>query len=304
MPLPLLTLLKSRTLVCDGAMGSMLLARGLKSGECPETWNLARQADVQAIHRAYLEAGADIILTNTFGGNRFTLKGHGLDSRAADLNRAGAQFARTLAQDLAGTLGRDLFVLGDIGPTGRFMAPLGMDTFEDFLAVFKEQAAALAEGGVDGLVIETMTSVEEVEAAVKAARATTQLPVVASMTFQQDADGKNYHTIMGVDVRTMVKRLCDAGADILGTNCGQGIEQMIGVVRQMRAATDLPILVEPNAGLPRLSQGRTVYAQTPEEMVRSLDALLDAGANIVGGCCGTTPAHIRLIAERVRARGR
>ncbi|MBM4047010.1 MAG: methionine synthase, partial [Planctomycetes bacterium] len=136
------------------------------------------------------------------------------------------------------------------------------------------------------------------------ARATTQLPVVASMTFQQDADGKNYHTIMGVDVRTMVKRLCDAGADILGTNCGQGIEQMIGVVRQMRAATDLPILVEPNAGLPRLSQGRTVYAQTPEEMVRSLDALLDAGANIVGGCCGTTPAHIRLIAERVRARGR
>jgi 5-methyltetrahydrofolate--homocysteine methyltransferase len=283
-------------------MGSMLMAAGLKSGECPETWNVAHEADVRAIHRAYLDAGADIILTNTFGGNRFVLKGHGLESRLAELNRAGATLARAVAHDAAKRLGRDTFVLGDLGPTGRFLAPLGTDSFDDFLAAFKEQAAALAQGGVDGLVIETMTSVEEVEAAIKAAKAAMNLPVAASMTFQRDTDGKGYHTIMGVDVATMVKRLEDAGADILGTNCGQGIEQMIGVVRQMRDLTAKPILVEPNAGLPRLSQGRTVYAQTPEEMVQSLDALLDAGASIVGGCCGTTPKHIRLIAERIKSR--
>ena len=239
---------------------------------------------------SYVTAGADIILTNTFGGSPLKLAKVGFGTRTAEINRLGAEISKEAAA------GRAL-VFGSMGPTGEFMQPLGTATETEMVKGFAEQAKALAEGGVDGIVIETMTDLAEAKAALRATREAVSLPVVVSMTFDKKRMG--YATIMGVRPGQAASALEQAGADIVGANCGAGIDNMIEVIQLMRQATSLPIWCKPNAGLPELIDGNIVYRETPEQMASKLPLLLDAGATIVGGCCGTTPAHIQaFILER------
>lgn len=275
-----------RVLVCDGAMGTELMKRGLEPGSCPEAWNVDRPDDVRAIHKAYRDAGADVILTNTFGGNRWKLDAYGLAGRVAELNAAAVRLARKVA-------GRAGYVFGDIGPTGRFVAPLGLDPREAFVEVFREQANALAAAGADAIILETFTAVDELAAAVEAARST-GLPVAASMSFSRDAAG-TFHTMMGVDIPSAVRALDAAGVDIVAANCGTGAEDYPDIARALCAATSRPVMVEPNAGLPQLVDGKTVFPMSAQEMARYAREILAAGVRIIGGCCGTTPEHIRAI---------
>jgi 5-methyltetrahydrofolate--homocysteine methyltransferase len=284
-------LLAQGVVLLDGAMGTELQAAGMPVGTAPEVW-AAEHADVlSGVHRAYVAAGAQAILTCTFGGSRWKLALGGAAERVGELNRRLAEIAREAAD---GAL-----VLGDIGPTGQMVAPLGTHERGEFVEVFAEQAAALAEGGVDAILIETMTDLTEATAAVEAAKRTA-LPVLASMSFAPDADGGGYHTVMGVEPAAAARALAEAGADAVGTNCGVGIEDVVRIVTALRAATELPILAEPNAGMPKLVDGKTVFEQTPEAMAAHVEALVAAGARIVGGCCGTTPRHIRAFAERIK----
>lgn len=275
-------------LIADGAMGTQLHARGLEPGAPGELWNVERPQEVAAVHRAYHQAGARVILTNTFGGSRWKLETAGLGGRVTELNRAAAELAREAAGEAA-------WVLGDVGPTGRFMAPLGAESFEDFVAGFREQVEALVAGGVDGVIVETMSDLQEARAALEAAKAVTDLPVVVAMTFSPDQDGADFHTVMGVGVEDSVRALQDAGADLVGSNCGVGSQVMARIIERMAEVATVPIVAKPNAGLPRLEAGRTVYDETPEQFARVLAGLTEVGARILGGCCGTTPEHIRAL---------
>jgi len=286
------TLLKEQgVLVSDGAWGTQLAERGLPAGTVPETWNADRPDAVEAVARAYVEAGSSVILTNTFGGSRLKLAKVGLADRAADLNRRGVEISRRAAGDRA-------LVLASIGPTGELLAPLGTLGRDEFIDVFAEQIAACIEGGAHGVCIETMAALEEAEAALLAARQVAAMPVVVSMTFSQGPKG--FATMMGVRPEQAAAALTDAGADIVGSNCGNGIAGMIEVARGFRAATDLPLWLKPNAGMPRLVGDKTVFPESPDEMAGKVAALVEAGANFVGGCCGTTPAHIRAMAAAAR----
>jgi 5-methyltetrahydrofolate--homocysteine methyltransferase len=281
-------------LVSDGATGTFLQGRGLAVGEAPETWNLARPDDVTGMAEAYFGAGSDLVETNTFGGNRYRLRHAGLEARVADVNRTAAQLARSGAPE-----GR--MVVGSIGPTGEFLAPLGLATEASLAEAFGEQAEALAEGGVDGLCVETMSAADEAAVAVKAAKQT-GLPVIATMTF--DKGPKGFATSMGVTIPAAVEALTQAGADVIGTNCGHGVAEMVEIVEQMGQLSDLPLMVQPNAGLPVMKDGQVVYEETPEAMAARYAELLSFGARIVGGCCGTGPDHIRAIVQAVRAAGK
>ena len=287
----LLERIQERPLVTDGAMGTMLQAAGLKSGACGEEWNVTHRAEVQAIHRAYLEAGSDIALANTFGANRFRLKEYGKEKEVARYNRAAAELAKEVAEEF------DALVLGDMGPSGQMLAPLGTASEEELFEAFQEQARALVEGGVDGLIVETMTTANELAVAVRAARSMGTLPILASVSYNPAKD--SYRTMMGETVAYCVEQALAAGADIVGTNCGIGIEDMTRVVREIRAATERPIIAQPNAGLPEVVEGKVIYRQTPEAMAERVPALLEAGARLVGGCCGTNPAFIRLAKAKV-----
>ena len=281
---------KKKVLIADGGWGTELFNRGLKPGEVPEGWNIDRPEDVGAVAASYVMAGADIILTNTFGGSPLKLAKVGFGSRTAEINRLGAKISKEAAAGRA-------FVFGSMGPTGEFMQPLGTASEPEMVKGFAEQAKALAEGGADGIVIETMTDLSEAKAALRAIRETVSLPVVVSMTFDKKRTG--YATIMGVRPGQAASELERAGADIVGANCGAGIDNMIEVIQLMRQATSLPIWCKPNAGLPELIDGNVVYRETPEQMASKLPLLLEAGATIVGGCCGTTPVHIQaFILER------
>ncbi|HSB05048.1 MAG TPA: homocysteine S-methyltransferase family protein [Thermodesulfobacteriota bacterium] len=275
---------KKKVLIADGGWGTELIKQGLKPGEIPEVWNVDRPEGVRAVAASYVKAGADIILTNTFGGNPLKLAKMGLGHRTAEINRLGAEISREAARG-------HCLVFGSIGPTGEFMTPLGTATETGVVSCFEEQAKALLVGGVDGIVVETMTDLAEAKAALRAVRENTSLPVVVSMTFDKKRSG--YVTLMGVRPGQAASELEKAGADIVGANCGAGIDQMIGVAQLMRQSTPLPIWCKPNAGLPEFIDGNTVYRETPEEMASRLRAIVEAGASIVGGCCGTSPAHIQ-----------
>jgi len=288
-------------LVADGAWGTQLARRGLKPGEPPELWNAERPEAVEAVAHAYIAAGADIILTNTFGGNRFKLARSGLAARTTELNRLGVEIScRAAARQLRRRGGqqergeRQVLVFASIGPTGEFAAPLGTRTQEELTDAFREQIRACLAGGANGLVIETMTALDEALAALRAAREATTLPVVVSLTFTRGPKG--LATIMGLRPEEAARELDAAGADIIGANCGTGSNDMVEIIRRLRSATNRPLWAKPNAGVPKLVRGRTIFPETPTEMAGRVRALIMAGANIIGGCCGTTPAHIRRIA--------
>lgn len=276
--------------IADGAMGTQLFQAGLPAGDSPETWNVSHPERVRAVHRGYLEAGAQIILTNTLGGTRFRLALHRLENRVADFNCAGAEIARAEVE----AAGRPAIVAGDVGPTGEILAPLGTLEYADAVAGFAEQARALAAGGVDVIWIETMSALEEVQAAIEGARrAAPQLPIVATMTF--DTHGR---TMMGVTPEQAAKQLLTWGVDALGGNCGNGMDELLAVIHKMHAAAPEALLVaKSNAGLPEWNHGKTVYRGTPEQMGTYARQVQAAGARIIGACCGSTPAHIRAIAQ-------
>ena len=284
-------LLASAPVVTDGAWGTQLQARGLEPGGSAELWNLEHPDQVEEVARSYVEAGSRIILTNTFGGSRLALERHGLAGRAAEINRRGAEISRRAAGERAR-------VFASIGPSGR-MVMMGEVEEGELRAAFEEQAEALAEGGADGIVIETMTDPEEIEVAVAAARKT-GLPVVGCMVF--DSGPERDRTIMGQTPGEVASLLEEAGVDVVGANCGQGIEGFVPVCRQLRAATDLPLWIKPNAGLPEMADGRVVYRTSPEEFAGFVPALIEEGAGFIGGCCGTTPEFIRAVVSVLEER--
>jgi 5-methyltetrahydrofolate--homocysteine methyltransferase len=275
---------KKKILIADGGWGTELQKRGLPPGEPPEGWNIGRPAEVGAVALSYVEAGAEIILTNTFGGSPFKLAKVHLAAKAAEINRRGAEISKKAA-------GGRALVFASIGPSGDFMAPLGTVSEEDMIKGFAEQAKALAEGGADGIVVETMMDLAEAKAALLAVKGSTPLPVAVTLTFAKGPKG--FATMMGTRPEQAAAELEKSGADIIGANCGAGIDQMIELMKMMRSATALSLWCKPNAGLPELIEGKTVYRESPEMMASKLKALVEAGASIVGGCCGTTPAHIR-----------
>lgn len=295
----LLQRLTSEVLVLDGAMGTMLFEAGLTDGACPELWNETRPEVVAGIHRAYLEAGSDIVATNTFGGTRLKLAPYELQHRARELNLLGARLARSVCPP--GT-----YVAGSIGPSGHLpdtLQPLGDVSADELRDNFTEQALALAEGGVDFFAIETMMVPDEVVIAVRAARAATGLPVMATMFFQWNREKNIDRTLWGSRPAEVVRLLRDAGAEVVGCNCGDGGPvRAAAIIGEMRHADGGLLAAYPNAGLPRTVDDRTVYDLSPEAMAEGYPAILDAGANIVGACCGSTPEHIRRIAAVVRAR--
>ncbi len=285
-------------LVFDGGYGTMLFAAGLLNGACPELWNDTHPDVVRGIHAGYFDAGSDLVETNTFGGTRLKLNEYGLGDRTRELNEKGARLAWAAAPATG-------YVAGSIGPTSRLPAeyePLGDTTDEEYGETFREQAEALAEGGVDLFAVETMMFPQEATAAIRACKEVTDLPVMATMFFQYEELHDRDRTMWGESPAEVAKNLLAAGADVVGMNCGRGPDRAIAIIREMRQVTGAPLVAYPNAGLPVTRGDEVSYELGPEEMVRDYPALLDAGASVVGACCGSTPEHIRLIAGVVRAR--
>lgn len=287
--------------MADGAMGTNLFAEGLTFGDPPEVWNLAHPDIVRRIHRGYLDAGSRILLTNTFGGNRLRLSLHGQESRVHELNRTAAILLRSEVEAAAAAEddGRKALVAGDIGPTGEIMVPVGTLEVDEAIDVFAEQAAALKAGGVDLFWIETMSDLGEMKAAIDGVRRSApELPIIATMTF--DTRG---HTMMGVSPERAAKALVSWGVDAIGGNCGNGPDELIPVMEKMHAAEpDAVLVAKSNAGMPELVDMRAVYRSEPDDFADEVARMRKAGATIVGGCCGTTAAHLRSIAKRVAIR--
>jgi 5-methyltetrahydrofolate--homocysteine methyltransferase len=280
-------------LIADGATGTMLQSLGLPAGTAPELWNVERPDAVRTLYRSYLDAGSTVILTNTFGGSRLKLERMGsLGERCAELNQAAARLAKEAAGDGA-------YVAGDIGPTGELMEPYGLVGYEEMVDVFGLQAQALVDGGVDLLWVETMSDLNEAKAAVEAARQVCDLPVFCSLSF-----GASGRTMMGVAPAQAVEMLWPLGLTAIGANCGEGVEVMELVLPQMRAALHeqfgagrYPLIAKPNAGLPRLVDGETVFDLGPAELAAYLPRFVEWGAQVVGACCGSSPEHIRALVE-------
>ena len=281
-----------KVLVSDGAWGTFLQRSGLKPGECPEEWCLSHPDVVKGIAQSYIDAGSDMVETNSFGGTIFKLSYYGLGDKVSEINEAAARLSREAAGD-------DIWVIASVGPTGKLLI-MGDVTEEEMYDAFKEQVIALERGGADAICIETMTDAAEASIAIRAAKENTSLEIISTFTFDKTAGGE-YHTMMGVSPSEAVAAAIQAGADIVGTNCGNGLGGMVGVITEMRKTyKDVPILVHANAGLPCRENGVDTFPETPEQMAALVPAILQAGANIIGGCCGTTPQHIAAIKQAVK----
>jgi 5-methyltetrahydrofolate--homocysteine methyltransferase len=280
-----------KVLLSDGALGTMLQSKGLEPGECPELWNINNRPVVYEIAESYIRAGSDMITTNSFGANRLKLALFGLEKRVREINEAAAAICREAA-------GTDRHVAGSLGPTGKMLL-MGDVTEDELFEAYSEQAVSLEKGGADIIIIETMTDAAEASAAVRAARMNTGCTVIVTMTFSGDAHGE-YRTMMGISPEEMVASMTEAGAHVVGSNCGNGIREMIGVLDSIRKAdTTIPVIIQPNAGMPRLVDGKTVFQESPEMMASFIPEMLTRKVNIIGGCCGTTPDHIREIGKMI-----
>jgi 5-methyltetrahydrofolate--homocysteine methyltransferase len=283
-------------LLADGAMGTMLIQEGLKAGECPEMINLEKPQILEKIARLYLEAGADIIQTNTFGASPLKLAQYSLDDKTEEINAVAVRAARRAA-------GAKAYISASCGPCGRLLKPYGDTDSEEVYDCFERQVRSLTTAGVDMICIETMTDLAEASLAVKAAKSVSQsTPVAATMTFDPTLNG--FFTIMGVGIQQAAKGLADAGADIVGSNCGNGIENMIKIAGELKKMTSLPVIIQSNAGLPVMKGESPVYTETPEFMAEGCKELVRMGVNIIGGCCGTTPDHIAAFRKVIDARNR
>jgi methionine synthase I (cobalamin-dependent) len=279
-------LIAQGTILTDGAWGTEFQARGLEPGECPDLWNLTHPVHVEAVARAYVKAGSQIILTNTFRANRIALDRPDAPAPIKEINRRGVEISRRAA-------GIRVRVFASLGPSGKLMMMSEISEAE-LLAAYTEQAEALAEAGVDALIFETMSDLAEAKVGVQAARAT-GLPVIVSMAFDS---GKNFdRTMMGATPEQAAAELSQAGADVIGANCGQGIETYAAICKRLHAATTLPIWIKPNAGMPELVDGRAAYKTTPQQFARHAAELIAAGASFLGGCCGTNPEFIRALGQ-------
>ncbi len=281
---------KGKILVSDGAWGTFLQEKGLQVGECPEEWNLTHPDKVREIAQSYIDAGSDMIETNSFGGTSFKLAKYGLADKVFEINKAAAQISKEAAGEK--------FVLGSVGPTGIILM-MGDVTEEELYDSFKEQVLGLEAGGADAVMIETMTDLDEARLAIRAAKENTGLEVFCTMTFEKTVDGE-FRSMMGVSPTDMVNTIIEAGAELIGANCGNGISNMIGIVEEIRKINkDIPVLVHANAGMPQYKDGETVFPETPDEMAQLVPAIIRAGANIIGGCCGTTPEHISSVRKTI-----
>ncbi len=282
---------QGKVLVADGAWGTALQTKGLKGGECPELWNITHPQQVYEVALSYIQAGSNMIETNTFGGNRYKLEYYGLGERVSELNREGVRISRKAA-------GEENWVLGSIGPTGK-MTLMGDVTEEDFYRVFKEQAIALEEGGADAAVIETMSALDEALAAIKAVKENTDMEIISTFTYEPTVQGE-FKTMMGIGPAEAAAAAVQEGAHIVGANCGKGYEGMTSIIQEIRRVLpDVPVIIQANAGLPELVDGVSVFPATPEEMAEQNPYWIKAGVNIIGGCCGTTEKHIQAIRKTV-----
>jgi len=281
--------IRSRPLLGDGAMGTQLMLAGLEQGNCGEAWNLTRPERVLGIQQRYAEAGSDCILTNTFGGSRIMLNRHGNADRVLAINQAGVAIAREAFG------GRADYVIGDIGPFGGLMEPYGDFTEEQVREAFEEQARALVDAGADAILIETQTSLEELTLGIRAAKAAGAPCIIGSMAYDVTRDGSTFRTMMGIDPERAAACMVEEGAHIVALNCGTSMdmERARQALLRYKAVTDLPVMVQPNAGQPKLVAMKVVYDETPEQMVCGVVPLLEAGVNLLGACCGSTPDHIR-----------
>lgn len=288
---PLLESLATRRLVCDGAMGTQLFLAGLESGACGEAWNLTHPDRVLGIQRRYADAGADCIITNTFGGSRIMLRRHGHEAELADINAAGVRITREAFG------GRPGYVLGDIGPLGALLEPYGELTEAEARSALEEQAGALVKAGADAIIIETQTGLEELGLAIDAAKQAGAPCIIASLAYDLSADGTFYKTMMGVGPEQAAEFVQERGAHVVALNCGTGMDMkgaaMVG--RLYRENCSLPVMVQPNAGLPVLENLKAVYKQLPADMAKDVPEVLATGVNIIGSCCGSTPDHTRAI---------
>lgn len=278
-----------RPLLCDGAMGTQLMLAGLEQGNCGEAWNLTHPDRVLAIQRRYAEAGSECIITNTFGGSRIMLNRHSEADHVADINKAGVEITRQAFE------GKEGYVIGDIGPFGGLLEPYGDFTEAQVRSAFEEQAAALVEGGADAIIIETQTSLEELLIGIQSAQVAGAKCIIGSMAYDVTLDGSTFRTMMGIEPERAAEFMEEHGAHIVALNCGtrMDMQRALTAVERYRSVSSLPVMVQPNAGQPRLVNRKVVYDETPEQMVQGLRPLLEAGANIVGACCGSTPDHIR-----------
>ncbi len=289
----LLKALGNQPMLSDGGMGTQLIEAGLTTADCGVVWNVDRPDVIESVHRRYVEAGCELVTTNTFQASATALAMHGLADRAAELSRAGAQVARRAAGDRA-------LVMADIGPFGGFLEPLGETTEAELTAIFTEQLSAMQEGGADLVVVETMSDPNEVAVAVRAAKALSDWPVIATYAFQRSGD--QFTTMMGTSVEDALAAAADAGADVIGANCGTALD--LDAYRQLgdallTAAGDKPVILQPNAGSPVQQDGQTVYLATPDDMAQLAGDLVGRGIKVVGGCCGTTPEHLAAMAGKV-----
>ena len=291
----ILELLHQKILIIDGGMGTMLQKNGLKSGECPELWNITHPEIVKSIHTSYLEAGADIILTNTFGANGIKLLKLKQQQHLKEINKQAVKIAREATGEYMEKYSRQAFIAGSVGPTGEILEPIVTLKNGEAYEGYKNQITVMESLGIDMVVLETFYNIDEIKIALKAIKENSDLPVFASMTFDE-----SMKTIYGVTPEQAVEQLFEEEADGVGANCGSGPELLYKVLTRMRIITDAPLLVEPNAGIPYLENNKVIYPATPEEMAEYAEKFVQLKVNIIGGCCGTTPEHIRAISKRIK----
>jgi 5-methyltetrahydrofolate--homocysteine methyltransferase len=292
---PLLETIKERPLLGDGAMGTQLMLAGLVQGNCGEEWNLIHPEKVLGIQKRYADAGSDCILTNTFGGSRIMLNRHGVADKVVEVNEAAVRIVREAFGN------REGYVIGDIGPFGGLMQPYGDFTQKQVSDAFSEQAKALVDAGADAIIIETQTGLEELGLAIDASKEAGAACVIGSMAYDVTLDGSTFRTMMGIDPEGAAEFMQERGADIVALNCGTGMDMTRArtAVQRYKKSTDLPVMVQPNAGQPKLVNMKVLYDETPEQMVKGVVPLLEAGTNILGACCGSTPDHIRLFRKAI-----